>query len=611
MPNTKEKGVQSESPGFAGLGLDDSILKTLAELGYEEPTPIQREAIPALLSGRDLLGQAATGTGKTAAFALPIVQHVASLAEKDRHAPSAFILVPTRELAMQVAEAIHRYGKSLGVRVLPIYGGQAMQQQLRSLRRGVDVVVATPGRVLDHIRRKSIDLTLVKTVVLDEADEMLDMGFADDLEAILSALPTTRQTALFSATIPPRIASIAKSHLTNPARITIARDVTASGAKAKVREIAYVVQKQHKPEALGRVLDMESPASAIVFCRTRTEVDHLTEVLGARGYGVESLHGGHTQEQRDRVMRRFRDGTTQLLTATDVAARGLDIGHLSHVVNYDVPWTADAYVHRVGRTGRAGKEGVAITLLEPREQRMLRNIESQAKRKITIETVPTVVDVRARQMELSSAAVREVLEAGDFSAYGVLVDALATDYDLRDIAAAAIKFAHEAKSNPDAASDIDISAPIARESKARGKERGERVRTAEGWGERMARYGVGEDRPPRPTKSHVVEAKKPRSERPDTPGKTAKRARGGRGDESGAFVRLYVPLGKHAGIRPGDLVGAIANEAKIDSALIGSIEIADKFSLVEVPETEADSIIEALSRSTVRGKRVKARRERF
>ena len=239
---------------------------------------------------------------------------------------------------------------------------------------------------------------------------------------------------------------------------------------------------------------------------------------------------------------------------------------------------------------------------------MLRNIEQQAKRKITIETVPTVVDVRARQMELSSAAVREVLEAGDFAAYGVLVDALATDYDLRDIAAAAIKFAHEAKSNPDASSDVDISAPIARESKSRGKERGERVRTAEGWGERMASYGVGVDRPARPPKSHVVEAKKPRSERPDTPGKAAKRARGGR-DESGAFVRLYVPLGKHAGIRPGDLVGAIANEANIDSALIGSIEIADKFSLVEVPETEADSIIEALSRSTVRGKRVKARRE--
>jgi ATP-dependent RNA helicase DeaD len=507
---------------------------------------------------------------------------------------------------MQVAEAVHRYGKSLGVRVLPIYGGQSMQQQLRSLRRGVDVIVATPGRVLDHIRRKSVDLTVVKTVVLDEADEMLDMGFAEDLEAILTELPTERQTALFSATIAPRIAQIAKKHLKNPVRITIAREATAGGAKAKVREIAYVVQKQHKPEALGRVLDMESPASAIVFCRTRTEVDHLTEVLGARGYGVESLHGGHNQEQRDRVMRRFRDGTTQLLTATDVAARGLDIGHLSHVINYDVPWTADAYVHRVGRTGRAGKEGVAITLLEPREQRMLRNIEQQAKRKITIETVPTVVDVRARQMELTSAALREVLEADDFAAYCVVADALATDYDLRDIAAAAIKFAHEAKSSPDSASDVDLSAPLPREGKAGGKERGERVRTAEGWGERQASY-EREDRPPR-DRSHVVEGKKPRAERPLSPGKSAKRAAR---DDGGGFVRIYIPIGKHGNIRPGDLVGAIANEASIDSALIGSIEIADKFSLVEVPEADADAIIEALNRSTVRGKRVKARRERY
>jgi ATP-dependent RNA helicase DeaD len=288
----------------------------------------------------------------------------------------------------------------------------------------------------------------------------------------------------------------------------------------------------------------------------------------------------------------------------------LDSGHLSHVVNYDVPWTADAYVHRVGRTGRAGKEGVAITLLEPREQRMLRNIEQQAKRKITIEKVPTVVDVRARQMELTSVAVREVLEADDFGVYCVLVDALATDYDLRDIAAAAIKLAHETKSNPEATSDIDISAPVARESAGRGKERGEKGRSTTAWAERMATYESAE-RPARAPKSHVVEARKPRSERPETPGRAAKRARAGRDDGAGAFVRIYVPLGKTAGIRPGDLVGAIANEANIDSALIGSIEIADKFSLVEVPEAEADSIITALSRSTVRGKRVKARRERY
>ena len=452
---------------------------------------------------------------------------------------------------------------------------------MRALKRGVDVIVATPGRVLDHIRRSSVDLSLVKTVVLDEADEMLDMGFAEDLEAILSALPAERQTALFSATIAPRIAQIAKKHLNNPVRITIAREKTAEGEKAKVREIAYVVPKQHKPEALGRVLDMEAPASAIIFCRTRTEVDQLTEVLGARGYEVEALHGGHNQEQRDRVMRRFRDGTTQLLTATDVAARGLDIGHLSHVVNYDVPWTAEAYTHRVGRTGRAGREGVAITILEPREQRLLRNIEQQAKRKITIEKVPTVVDVRARQMELTSSAVRDELEKDDFSNYCVLVDALSSDYDLRDIAAAAIKLAHESKAPADSASEVDISAA--------------------GRPPRPAR----EDHEPRDEdEARKRERKKPRVDRlPKRPGQ--------KGSSNADFVRIYIPIGRQMRIKPGDLVGAIANEANIDSSLIGAIDITDKFSLVEVPDSEADDIIEALNASTIRGKRVKARRERF
>ena len=571
--NASESG---ESKGFVDLGLDPRVLQSLTELGYEEPTPIQREAIPVLLSGKDLLGQAATGTGKTAAFALPIVHHVASLDADARRSPSAFILVPTRELAMQVAEAVHKYGKSLGVRVLPIYGGQSMQQQLRSLKRSVDVVVATPGRVLDHIRRDSIDLSHVRTVVLDEADEMLDMGFAEDLEAILLAIPKERQTALFSATIAPRIAQIAKSHLTNPVRITIARETTSGESKAKVREVAYVVNRQHKPEALGRVLDMENPTSAIVFCRTRTEVDQLTEVLSSRGYEVESLHGGHNQEQRDRVMRRFRDGTTQLLTATDVAARGLDIGHLSHVVNYDVPWTAEAYVHRVGRTGRAGREGVAITILEPREQRLLRNIEQQAKRKITIEAVPTVVDVQARQMELTSASVREALEAGDYDNYCVLVDALATDFELRDIAAAAIKLAHETKGAPETASAVDISVAV----RPPREDRGPREGGSKG------KYAKKGDRPERVTK------------------------RGNSGKDA-SFVRIYVPLGRMSQIRPGDLVGAIANEAGLDSSLIGSIEITDKFSLVEVPDGEADGVIEALNRSTIRGKRVKSRRERF
>ena len=465
MTPKRNERDDDESRAFAALGLHESLTTALSELGYEEPTPIQREAIPALLAGRDLLGQAATGTGKTAAFALPILQQVAALAQADRKVPSALVLVPTRELAMQVAEAVHRYGKSLGVHVLPIYGGQAMQQQLRALRRGVDVVVATPGRVLDHIRRGSVDFSAVRTVVLDEADEMLDMGFAEDLEAILTTLPGERQAALFSATIPPRISSIARAHLRDPVRITIAREAGTKGKAPRVREIAYVVPRQHKIEALGRVLDMESPASAIVFCRTRTEVDQLTEVLAARGYVAEALHGGMSQEQRDRVMRRFREESTQLLIATDVAARGLDIGHLSHVVNYDIPSAPDAYVHRIGRTGRAGREGVAITLLEPREMRLLKSIEQVGKRKVSIETLPTVLDIRARRMELTTAAVREALEGNDFGMYCVVVESLANDYDMIDIAAAAVKLAHEAKA-PEL-SEVEIAAPAMREERPR------------------------------------------------------------------------------------------------------------------------------------------------
>ena len=577
---TKSKDDQrSELQGFAALGLDANLVTTLSELGYEEPTPIQREAIPALMSGRDVLGQAATGTGKTAAFALPILQGVAKLSADERRKPSALVLVPTRELAMQVAEAVHRYGKFLNVHVLPIYGGQAMQIQLSALRRGVDVVVATPGRVLDHVRRKSIDLTTVRMVVLDEADEMLDMGFAEDLEAILTALPRERQTALFSATIAPRIATIAKTHLRDPERVTIAREAAVTGKQPRVREIAYIVPRQHKIEALGRVLDMEGVSAALVFCRTRTEVDQLTEVLGARGYVAESLHGGLSQDQRDRVMRRFRDGTTQLLVATDVAARGLDIGHLSHVVNFDIPASPDAYIHRTGRTGRAGKEGVAITLLEPKEMRLLKSIEQIGKRKILVETVPTVLDVRARRMELTSAAIREVLDGGDYGSYDVIVEALANDYDVMAIAAAAVKMAHEAKAPDVTGEDIASPPPL-------------------------------EERPQkRPTRSRDGKATRPEraSGTHKTPRKHRERGNHGGGD----YVRIYVALGRRAGVRPADLVGAIANEAEIDSREIGAIDIADSFSLVEVPERSADLIVHALKRTKLRGRPVKARRERL
>ncbi|TAJ31949.1 MAG: DEAD/DEAH box helicase, partial [Nitrospirae bacterium] len=423
------------SPGFAALGLEATLLTTLETLGYEEPTPIQREGIPPLLAGRDLLGQAATGTGKTAAFTLPLLQLVARL---PRRHPSALILVPTRELAMQVSEAVQRYGKELRIAVLALYGGQAIGPQLHALKRGVDVVVATPGRALDHIRRRTLELKHLHIVVLDEADEMLDMGFAEDLDAILEQTPAGRQTALFSATMPPRIASIARRHLKDPVEVKIAREPVKAGAAPRVHQTAYLVTRPYKVAALARVLAMLSPKSALVFCRTRLEVDELTAMLNGRGHRAEAIHGGLSQPQRDRVMQAFRSGQIELLVATDVAARGLDIPHVSHVVNYDVPSAPEVYVHRIGRTGR---EGAAVTLVEPREQRLMRNIEQLTKSRIDIITVPTVADLRAKRLERMRTSIQEVLAAGDLDRFRVVVESLAAQFDPVEVAAAAVKLA--------------------------------------------------------------------------------------------------------------------------------------------------------------------------
>jgi ATP-dependent RNA helicase DeaD len=589
MTDQPSQASSAAESAFLALGLDPALVSAVTSLGYEEPTDIQREAIPPLLAGSDVLGQAATGTGKTAAFALPMLNRIGASTE-DVPVVRGLILVPTRELAMQVAEAVHRYGRPFGTRVLPIYGGQAMQQQLRALKRGVDVVVATPGRALDHIRRKTLRLETVEMVVLDEADEMLDMGFAEDLEAILEAVPETRQTALFSATMAPAIRSIANRHLRAPVLVHIARERVAPGEAPRVREVAFVVQRRHKVAALARVLDMESPTSAIVFCRTRTEVDELTETLGARGYRAEALHGGLSQEQRDRVMRRFRDGASELLVATDVAARGLDIEHVSHVVNFDVPSSPDAYVHRTGRTGRAGREGVAITLAEAREHRLLRNIEQATKRKISIESVPTIHDLRARRLDLTRASLEEVLVAGDLDSYRVIVESLAEEYDVLDVAAAAVKLA-DAEREGEGASDEDIpNAAIPRRDERPNRESRGRDGAKAGKDERSSRGGGDRDREAR--------EERPRRGKPDS-----------RRRDTGDVTRVYIALGRKAGVRPGDLVGAIANEAGLDSRDIGAIEIADRFSLVEVPESATEEVIRALRATTIRGKRVMARRD--
>ena len=605
---TETVAPSADSPsaaGFAALGLGEEIVAALTQLGYEEPTPIQREAIPTLLEGRDLLGQAATGTGKTAAFALPMLQRwAATRGDAEGRAPFALVLVPTRELAMQVAEAVHKYGKGLGVRVLAVYGGASMEQQLRALKRGVDVVIATPGRALDHIRRKTLSLGGLSTLVLDEADEMLDMGFEEDLQEILDATPGERQTALFSATMAPRIRSIASRHLRDPAEVKIAREALAAGAVPRVRQVAYIVPRVHKMATLGRVLDMEAPTSALVFCRTRNEVDELTETLNARGYRAEALHGGMSQEQRDRVMKKFRSNAADLLVATDVAARGLDIEHLSHVVNYDVPNAPEAYVHRIGRTGRAGREGVAITIAEPREHRSLRNIEYLTKQKIELATVPTVADLRARRLELTRASLRETLVAdvADLDHFRVVVESLASEFDLMDVAAAAVKIAHRATGAGEDEQEIPVIQP--REGGARrearpGRERGERP-------ERGARVADAER--PRRREREGGAAREGAGERGARPERGETRR--GRRTFDWETAKLYVGAGRKVGVRPGDLVGAIANEAGIDASAIGAIEIADRFSLVEVPAEIADEIIGALRSTTIKGKRVMVRRDR-
>ena len=581
--------AESAIDGFAALELDARLLTTIAALGYEEPTPIQREAIPPLLAGRDLLAEAPTGTGKTAAFALPTLQRI-PIGKAGEGSTSALVLVPTRELAMQVAEALHKYGRELGARILPVYGGQPIGQQLRGLRRGVDIVVATPGRAVDHLKRGSLRFDGVQVVILDEADEMLDMGFAEDLETILAATPDERQTALFSATISPTITRIAKRHLHDPARIKVHAEKLAGDGTARVRQVAYVVRRNDKLAALCRILDVEDPASTLVFARTRGEVDDLAEALSARGHDAGALHGGLTQEGRDRMMGRFRDGSLDVLVATDVAARGLDIEHVSHVVNYDVPSNPDAYVHRIGRTGRAGREGVAITLVEPREHRMLRNIEAATHAKLEIAHLPTVADLRERRTEILRANLREALLGDGFDRFRGVVEPLTDEFDLVDIALAAVSLIEGAGAQD--ADEVELFSPPLN---AGPPPRGTRPMP----GRQMRPGGPAG---PRPGPGGPIP-------RPGQGGPGGPPRGGDRPGSSGPWVRLFVGGGRRAGLRPGDLVGAITNEAHVPGGVVGAIQINEGFSLVDVQEGVADAVIAALREATIRGKRLQVRRD--
>ncbi|GAA4877225.1 DEAD/DEAH box helicase [Pseudonocardia benzenivorans] len=563
---------------FADLGLAPELQRALDELGYERPSPIQAEAIPSLIDGRDLIGQAATGTGKTAAFALPMLQRLAQERRGSRGtAPLGLVLAPTRELAMQVTEAIARYGKGLRARVLAVYGGAPIGPQLGALKRGVDVVVATPGRAIDLINRGALSLDELEVVVLDEADEMLDMGFVEDIETILQATPDTRQAVLFSATMPRRIEVLARTYLTDPVLVRIQREEVPEGEAPRVRQTAYMVPRSHTTAALGRILELERPTAAIVFCRTRADVDAVTEALTGRGLRAEALHGGMDQEHRTRVVDRLRNGRTDLLVATDVAARGLDIDQLTHVVNHDVPKSPESYVHRIGRVGRAGREGVAITLVAPASVRHLRNIERLTGTPVPVAPVPTVADLAGARVERTKVALRERLltdrqSAGRGADDGVaaMIASLAEEFDAVEVAAAAVRIARDVSGAPEDEIDIPVvSAP----------REGRRERDGRGGPAGRREFGGSRGQGPRPPKAGTT--------------------------------RLFVSAGRAAGVRPQDIVGALANESRLSGRDIGAIQIHERHALVEVPEHAADEVLRALRGvTTLKGRRANVRRDR-
>jgi ATP-dependent RNA helicase DeaD len=568
---------------FADLPLDPALLTTVAELGYTRPTPIQAEAIIPLLEGRDLLGQAATGTGKTAAFMLPMLQRLADRRAEQPGRTGVFglVLAPTRELAMQVNTAAARYGEGLGVRTLAVYGGAPIGPQLGALRRGIDVVVATPGRAIDLINRGGLKLDELEVAVLDEADEMLDMGFIEDIETILNAAAATRETlqvVLFSATMPRRIEKLAQNYLRQPVTVRIKREEIVEGAAPQVRQNAYLVPRSHTTAALGRVLELERPRSAIVFCRTRADVDAVTEALTGRGLRAEALHGGMDQEHRGRVVERLRSGRTELLVATDVAARGLDIDLLTHVVNHDVPQTAEAYVHRIGRVGRAGREGVAITLVPPSKRYMLGAIERLTGQLITVASVPSLTDLRSARLartktELVGLLDRAENEPGEGPSDEVraMISELSIEYDPLAVAAASLRLARDAAGAPSDDEEIPVISP---NPSVRG-------------GSRTMRSG-------------------PRLER--GPGRL--RGAGDRPAKAGT-TRLFVAAGRSAGIRPQDIVGALANESQLSGRDIGTIQIHERHALVEVPESAADEVLRVLRGSTMlKGRKANVRRDR-
>ncbi|MFT5051240.1 MAG: ATP-dependent RNA helicase DeaD [Chlamydiales bacterium] len=561
--------VNSPSPGFETLGLPQFLLDALTEVGYEAASPIQARTIPPLLEGRDIVGQAQTGTGKTAAFALPMLARI----DLELTKPQVLVLTPTRELAIQVAESFQRYAHTMpGFHVLPIYGGQAYSLQLRPLRRGVHVVVGTPGRVTDHIRRGTLDLSELKGVVLDEADEMLHMGFIDDVTWILDKTPKSRQIALFSATMPDVIRRVAKTYLREPEEILIREHHATANL---IRQRYQVVSGPRKLEALTRILEVEEFDGMLVFVRTRHSTAILAEKLEARGYAAAPLSGDVAQIQRERTIDRLKKGQLDIVVATDVAARGLDVERISHVINFDVPTDTEAYVHRIGRTGRAGRTGDAILFVSPREKRMLRSIERVVRRDLEPMKLPSTADVNRTRVARFKRRIVEAMADPQLDFFtGVVREVLAEneDADPERVAAALARMAQGDQ-------------PLLLEERRQEPE--------EGFG---GNFG-GPDRPDRPGDRKFGRPDGPR----DRPGQRGPKPQGGamgQATEHG-MVRYRVEVGNDHGVRPGSIVGAIANEAGLEGRYIGRIEIHDDFSTVDLPGGMPEDVFRALGRARV------------
>ena len=560
-------------PLFADLNLSAPLLRVLQELGYESPSPIQAATIPLLLEGRDVLGQAQTGTGKTAAFALPILAGI----EIKPTAPQALVLAPTRELAIQVAEAFQRYATHIpGFHVLPIYGGQSYGPQLSALRRGVHVVVGTPGRVIDHLEKGSLDLSQLRTLVLDEADEMLRMGFIDDVETILQKTPESRQTALFSATMPAAIKRIAQTYLRRPAEVTIA---AKTGTAENIRQRYWLVSGMHKLDALTRILEAEPFDGMIIFARTKLGTEELATKLQARGFSAAAINGDLVQQQRERTIQLLKDGKIDILVATDVAARGLDVERISHVVNYDVPHDPESYTHRIGRTGRAGRSGEAILFITPRERNLLRVIERATRQPVSPLELPTIQAVNDVRIARFKEQISATLAAGGLEVFQSLIEDYEREQNIPaiEIAAALAKLAR---------GDVPLllDKNSRREPQAERSERGERP------GERPDRFERHE------RKDFTERQAFPKKERIDR--------------EADAGMQTFrIEVGHVHGVKPGNIVGAIANEAGLDAKHIGRIEIYDDYSTLDLPDDMPADLLDHLKKVWVAGQQLRISRD--